>query len=263
MSELLALTNQYVNYCDCLSNFRDTGKIDLSSYDFFFPTTLLPICNLIMENTSVTYTPPSNVLVDRYIDTMINPSPDGGTGTYVPIVQLIGDSGIGVRDMNKVYQIQKNDPTIFGNESVFNYVVGELIDNIHEHSKCTRAMIMGQKYETKRFIDLCFFDNGITIPKTFENEGYGFKPYEAIAEAINGVSTIHEDRGYGLRTSTKICVQGLKGIIQVVSDSGAVYYSENHTKYFQLSDKLKLDGTLITLRIPYPAPSIDLYQYVE
>lgn len=263
VTQLPALMSQYVDYCQCANNIRNDNEIDLSGFDFFFPTTLLPIGNLIIENSSATVIPPSDELVERYIETMTHPSSDGGTGTYVPIVRLSENRENSTESLDRVYQLQRNEPTLFGNESAFNYVVQELIDNIYNHSQFSLALIMGQKYQTKGFVDFCFFDNGITIPKTFEDSGMKFKPNEAIASAINGLSSIHQDRGFGLRTSARLCVQGLKGIIQVISGSGAVYYSNDETYHYSLSDPYRLNGTLITLRIPYPTESIDIYPYLE
>lgn len=255
--------SQYVDYCQCANNVQNNNEIDLSDFDFFFPTTLLPIGNLIIENPSATLIPPNDELVDRYIETMTHPSSDEGTGTYVPIVRLSDNRENSTEDLERVYQLQRRDSTLFGNESAFNYVVGELVDNIYEHSQFSRALIMGQKYQTKGFVDLCFYDNGITIPKTFETSGMRFKPHEAIASAINGASSVRQDRGFGLRTSARLCVQGLKGIIQIISGSGAVYYSNNETYHYSFSDPYRLNGTLITLRIPYPTEPIDIYPYLE
>jgi len=263
VTALPALMEQYVQYCIHNTNFQTLGNIDLQNVDFIYPTTLLPLGNLILQNKSV-YKPPNDELVARYIDTILeNPSPDGGTGTYVPIVQLSQNQEESSQSIERVYDIQRQDETLLGNAEAFTYVVGELTDNIYQHSQFARALIMGQKYHTKGYVDLSFFDNGITIPVTFEKIGLKLKPYEAIAEAINGASTIHEDRGFGLRTCTAICIKGLEGQLLAVSGSGAVYSSKDENNFYSLSNQYSLNGTLITLRIPLTAPSIDIYDYIE
>ena len=263
MTALPVLMEQYVQYCNHATNFQTAGTIDLQYVDFIYPTTLLPLGNLILQNNSM-YNPPIDQLVARYINTILqNPSLDGGTGTYVPIVQLSQNQEESRQSLERVYDIQRRDETLFGNAAAFTYVVGELIDNIYQHSQFTRALIMGQKYPTKGYVDLSFFDNGITIPVTFKNLGLNFKPHEAIAEAINGVSTVHKDRGFGLRTCTSICIKGLEGQLLVVSGLGAVYLSKDENRFYSLSDQYSLNGTLITLRVPLPAPSIDIYRYIE
>ena len=263
MTALPALMEQYVQYCGHATNFQTTETIDLQNVDFIYPTTLLPLGNLILQNNS-RYTPPNDQLVARYITTILeNPSPSGGTGTYVPIVQLSQNQEESRQSLERVYDIQRQDETLLGNAEAFTYVVGELIDNIYQHSQFTRALIMGQKYPAKGYVDLSFFDNGITIPVTFEKTGLKFKPHEAIAEAINGASTVHRDRGFGLRTCTTICINGLEGQLLVVSGLGAVYSSKDENRLYSLSNRYSLNGTLITLRVPLPAPSIDIYRYIE
>jgi len=50
------------------------------------------------------------------------------------------------------------------------------------------------------------------------------------------------------------------GEILIVSRSGALYVSKKLQKLYKLREIHKLKGTLISIRIPYPAPKIDIYQ---
>ena len=142
-------------------------------------------------------------------------------------------------------------------------VVSELVDNIYQHSQFTRALIMGQRYDRKDFIDLSFYDNGITIPQTFKEKGFNHEASYAIREALNGVSTKDEDRGFGLRTSLNLFTKGLNAKFFIVSGNGAVHIDSDADNLYRLTDTGGLSGTLITVRIPKGTPTINIYDYVE
>ena len=257
------LVKQYVEYCNYAQKFNSTGIIDLQSLSFVFPTTLLPLGNLIFQNPSAKYLKPVNSSVSKYVSTITSSGKSNAGKSYVPIVTLPQDIKQSDQALKSVYNIQQNDPTLVGGEDAFKYVVNELVDNIYQHSKFTNALIMAQKYQHLGYVDLCFFDNGITIPQSFINRGMNFKPYEAIAEAINGISTVNTDRGFGLRTSIRIFLDGLKGQILVVSGAGAVYFEGSNRNLYSCTANTSLKGTLIGIRVPYPSNPIDIYDYVE
>lgn len=256
------LVQQFSRYLNDVETFRNTQTIDLSRVDFIYPTRLVLICNILLKNPNVTYIPPSDTLVERYVDTIIS-NVDIGTRTYIPLVRLPPDITQGAGRLERVYAIQETNKSVFGGEDAFKYVVGELVDNMYQHSNFTNGLIMGQKYPSKHFVELCFFDDGITIPQSFVNSGLTMKPHEAIAHAINGSSTVDPKRGYGLSTSARIFLEGLKGQVFVASGGGAVYLGDGDKQSYSLTGNSMLEGTLVSLRIPYPSPIIDIYKYIE
>lgn len=142
--------------------------------------------------------------------------------------------------------------------------MSELIDNIYQHSYFTRALIMGQRYDHKGFIVLTFYDDGsITIPQTFKENGFNHEASYAIREALNGVSTKNNDRGFGLRTSLNLFTKGLNSDFFVVSGNGAVHSAKTGDNLYRLTESRGLNGTLISVRIPKDMPKIDIYDYVE
>ena len=126
------------------------------------------------------------------------------------------------------------------------------------------ALVMAQKYPLKGFVDMSFFDNGITIPKNLQKHDHEFSPPAPITEAVKGLSMKGVDRGFGLSSSVKIFNEGLNGEILIVSGYGAVYFKEQTPTGFNLVEGHQLNGTLISLRAPHPPSNIeDFYKYLE
>lgn len=164
-----ALVEDYLKYVDYKNNFKQTGIIDLSETAFVYPTTLLPLGELVHNNQGQ-YVPPTSPNVASYVEIIINPNSLNSSHTYTPIVELPANSEDADEPLNKIFAMQRG-PAEFGGESAFKYLVSELVDNIYQHSNFTRASFMGQRYDKLGFIDLSFYDNGVTIPRTFQEKG--------------------------------------------------------------------------------------------
>lgn len=107
-------------------------------------------------------------------------------------------------------------------KSVFAYAVNELVANIYEHSEFSRALALGQRYDHKRFLDLSFFNNGVTIPRSLGAKISG-SASELIRMAINGKSIKDESRSFGLRTTFKMFTDGIGADFFVASGGGVAY----------------------------------------
>jgi len=256
-----SLVSDYIEYVTYKENFEKSGSLDLSHAMFIFPTTLLPLSELIANNKEK-YIPPTNYPASNYISTILASSSTNLQKTYTPIVALPQNSDDAEVNLKKIFEIQRN-PNDFGGVSAFKYVVSELVDNIYQHSRFTRALIMGQRYDSKGFIDLCFYDNGITIPRAFKEKGLNHEASFAIREALNGVSTKDTNRGFGLRTSLNLFTKGLKAAFFIASGNGAVHCDGKGDNLYRLTDAAALHGTLISVRIPKDTSEVDIYDYVE
>ncbi|NOQ55959.1 MAG: ATP-binding protein, partial [Nanohaloarchaea archaeon] len=139
----------------------------------------------------------------------------------------------------------------------------ELVDNIYQHSDFKNALVMAQRYENKKFTEICFFDDGITIKGSFLKNGIKFNDTEAIIQALKGVSSKNKERGYGLSSNLNLFINGLGGEVLIISGIGAIYWSKTAQKIYKLPDIYKLKGTLISIRIPYPVKMVDIYDYID
>ena len=167
-------------------------------------------------------------------------------------------SNIIQREMEKIFQEAKNEfPKNLHN--VLFYILGELADNIDQHSNFSYVSIIADYDKNKKEINIGVFDDGITIPGAFEAKSIFIKDdSDAIKQALEGKSTKKEEgRGTGLRSSKKLVEEGLNGDFFVISRKGFVHKNRIKT----MSEKL--EGTLIYIRFKDPQQDLNIYQYIE
>lgn len=151
----------------------------------------------------------------------------------------------------------------------FKYMVDEILDNITEHSESDRGYIFAQAYPNKAFLDVCIADSGVTLLGSYQklpgNEIAS--DMEAIRAANRGISSKNlpdaENRGYGIRTSKGMLVDGLGGQFMMISGSGLYFKRPDYDSFFRMPDGLRWNGTIVALRIPYQSDKFNYINYIE
>lgn len=147
-------------------------------------------------------------------------------------------------EINKLLkEIEKEIPETFG--SSIPYIIGELVDNIEQHSNYSNAFIF-LRYDTEeKQLEIGVFDDGLTIPLVFEKNDIQFsKDSEAIKMALEGTTTKKEDitRGFGLITTSSI-VKALNSNMQIISRKGIL---DMQNSKIDINDfEKEFSGTLI------------------
>jgi len=137
------------------------------------------------------------------------------------------------------------------------YLLDEAVNNIVDHSKEQRGFIFAQFFPSKNFIDICVADTGVTILGTYQEKGENHITTDklAINNAANGKSTKerpeNEGRGYGISTSKKMLVNGLKGKYLLFSGKAFLLKTVDKEEVIEIPDDYYWKGTLVQLRIPY------------
>ena len=265
-SEYPDLFGNYLEFCKYRNEFLRTRVINLSNVSFLYPTTLLPLLNLITEYHPTNIIESQNSNVWKYLLTILGKDLDSSEDkSYIPLVKLPIEPDKCNMVLQHIYQLVRN--YVFGGEEAFKYVVGELVDNIYQHSSFTKAMIMAQRYDRLGYTDLSFFDNGITIVGSFLRRGLIYAEgdsYKAISDAITGLSSKGgTERGYGLKSSVRIFLDGLEGEFLIVSGIGAIYLSNKEKYAYKLTEPYKLKGTLISLKVQNSSKQTNIYNFVE
>lgn len=253
------LVREYAEYAKIKWAYLTSGKVDMSSASFVYPTTLLPLCSLIADSPDC-YIEPIEEAPRRYISAVL-----GSSGQILPGVSLanipkdISESEGPLQvivDMGKEMQHR-------GVQSAFVYIVNEMVDNMYEHSRFKRAMVLGQRYGAKGFMDTLFFDDGMSIPSTLRRKGFS-GPSGMIRSALNGAS-VKGGRGHGLRTTSKLITCGLRSSFFIASGEEAVCgIGGGGIVSYILPEEAAMDGTLITVRMPLDIPPVDIYDgYLE
>lgn len=149
------------------------------------------------------------------------------------------------------------------------YIVGEILDNITEHSESDRGFIFAQSYPQKGYLDLCIADRGVTLlgsyHKLINNEISS--DMEAIKAANRGISSKNlpdaENRGFGIYTSKRMLVEGLGG--QYLMISGSCFYLKRpgFDSFYSLPGGLRWNGTILALRVPFNNVQFNYVNYIE
>lgn len=255
----------YLAFCRVRSGYRDSGKLVLDA-DFVFPTTLLPLAVLVAGCGKPVRA--SNPAVQGYVDWILQADDPISGGTYVPFVRLPANPEGYAGVLRHLEDLTVTTQLFSGNRDAYHYLLSELVDNIYEHARASRAYVMAQRYPKKGLIETCFMDDGMTIPKSLEHGiGTGYaseKSHEAILDALNGRSAKGTDeRGYGLRSCVNV-VNALGGVVLIVSGRGAVVVGkQGRRSVYSLSPSNELQGTLVGIQLPNSTKRINLLEVVD
>ena len=152
-----------------------------------------------------------------------------------------------------------------------NYLLSEILDNVIEHSFSKGGGIVCQDYARKGYMDICIFDNGVTIPGSYRRAKLlddSSTDAQALQITINRqLSTKNSagsvNRGFGISSSRQMLVSGLQGEFVILSGSALYVSTPREEKVFPLPDHLGLHGTVVGLRIPRAADDFNPSDYYE
>jgi hypothetical protein len=259
------LVEQYLKFCSFRMDALINGTMDLSNQSFFFPATLLPLSLFLREKIKLyKYKKPKDPNVAKYLDIIKKRQVVDRQEfvSYLPIVAL-------PREMNRFNPVFSRICDIAGDvggKNAFRYFLGELTDNIYQHSNFHNALVMAQKYERRGEMHITIIDDGITIPGSLNGSGLFFgNDLDSITEAIQGASAKGDrGRGMGLGSSIKVLTKGYRGRVCVISRQGGIHFSEKEQRKLSLSEDFMYNGTLIAIVVPLRLnKEVDIYGFAD
>ncbi len=207
---------------------------------------------------------PENPNVYNYLSVVgfPNGSERNVNSSYVPLRYISGDVS---NHVNKVYDLISRQLPKTASGNLLGFILSELGDNISDHSKYNSGIIFAQHFKNKGFIDIIFLDDGISIPKSFENSNILIKhDADAIFKALNGVSTKKDkERGTGLNNTEKIITDALNGELCVFSRKGALVTGQLNERNLYIFEDISFSGTIVHCRFKVPAENINIYKYIN
>lgn len=255
------LGKEYLNYCNLKEIALKTGTLDLSDIKWFFPTCLLPLGVFIKEHKEICVIPPKLLEVSKYIKIIMKGKINILKKSFIPIIEILPNQKFIEKILEPFYS---NHNVYVGGPNAFRYPIGELIDNVYEHSKFSISYLMAQQYEKMRFTEVGIIDNGISIPGSYENKGHKFNDTEALKEAVlKGLSTKSDERGHGLNDSLKVLREGLNGNCLIVSRGAGLIANKSNLTFYELEKGNIFKGTLISARIPYNLGEVNIYDFIK
>lgn len=149
------------------------------------------------------------------------------------------------------------------------YVIEETLDNVTEHAQSPRGFFLSRAYPECGLVDICIADLGITLLGSYQRmRDNGIESdIEAIKAANRGISSKNlpevENRGYGIYTSKRMLIDGLKGEYTMISGNSLYTKSLNVDKFYEFPEGLRFEGTIVGFRLHYMAPDFNYIQFVE
>lgn len=255
------LINDYKKFTLLKLKALDTGHLDLSEERWFYPTSLLPIGVFKIKHPEIQVSRPKNNDVCSYFDIITGEREMMPGRSYIPIINIPKNNDARNKALD---QLTGFCSSYVGGTNAFMYFINELVDNIYEHSSFSTAYVMAQKYPAKQFTEVCIIDDGISIPKSYENTGDKANSDEdALRLALNGRSTkSDEERGYGLRSSVRLLTEGYQGTCLIVSGKGVFEADLTRKTFSSIDEKQLYSGTLVSTRIPFQEVDVDVYDYI-
>jgi hypothetical protein len=255
-----SLANDYIEFTQLRSTALATGELDLSAIKWFYPTLLLLLGVFIKQNKGIALIPPGDKRVSNYFDIITRNNNTGKKGSYLPIIE-IPKTGSGA-ELERLNSYASD----CGGTTALQYFIGELVDNIYQHSQFSTAYITAQKYPKLGFLEFCIVDNGISIPQSYEDNGILIESDKvALDYALKGISTKKDkERGCGLRTSIRLLTFGMNGTCLIVSRrAGLGANKPDGVSTFDLNKEDIYQGTLISINVPFQRKKVEIYGYIE
>jgi anti-sigma regulatory factor (Ser/Thr protein kinase) len=268
----------------------DSIIFDMTKLDFVYPFLILPISALIqylnIQGIETSFILPDNANCQGYMNQIcfpngLNPILNDSwesqlnqynSKTYLPIIAVPVKSK-NEQLKNKIIEVfeqimQKQLNLDINIQTAIKYITGEAFDNIDQHAEVDNGWIMVQNYPTKEFLDVCILETGKGILQSYIDAGFdNIKTHEdALQEATNGLSAkvTEKSRGFGIRTSKRMLVEGLKGKYFLFSGNSFYIWTVDHKNIPLLDEKNFWHGTMLALRIPKTAPSnFNYINYLE
>ncbi len=194
--------------------------------------------------------------------------------TYIPVCRFdLCKSNID--DLQTILQrvIKSQSKADYRITTPLSHLLGELIDNINEHSYGKHGYIFSQYFKKENCINLVIADDGITIFGSYVRSGkyldeINNNEVEALKLANEGKSTKNlpgaENRGYGISSSKKMLVDGLHGSFFMLSGGAFHRYDSNGASFIKLPDSINWNGTIILMKIPVNVPvDFDYSKYTK
>ncbi|VVB64794.1 Uncharacterised protein [uncultured archaeon] len=262
MKKLESLFEDYIKFTELRSSAIAKGRLDLSGIKWFSPTLLLPLGVFIKQNRYIDLVLPKDRKVSNYFDIITENNSFSKNRSYIPIIKIPKN------ESELEIQLKKlNNLAIHcGGTTPLQYFIGELVDNIYQHSIFSTAYIMAQRYQKLKLLEFCILDNGISIPQSYENNGFTIESdKDALDYALKGISTKREEgRGFGLRSSINLLASHMNGTCLIISRRGALCANKQHGKEsFEMPENYIYFGTIISISIPLLRTEVEIYDYIE
>ena len=220
------LVETHIEALKYMESYRNIGELDMGNETWLRPAKVLLLRNYIIDAKSNNrYIPPRNEKARGYLDYITTESNSVNLQwrrSHIPFSR-VNDSNVNsmATKITELIGSRLNQHSTL----ILKYCINELLTNVTEHSRYRNSFIILQNYPQLSELEFAIMDDGISIPRNFEEHGIGFTTdSDSLDKALNGVSTKPEDegRGHGLPSVFRVLTEGLKGEGIIISRDGII-----------------------------------------
>ena len=240
---------------------KENNSIDFSELKWVSPLNILPIASLLSNFQKQGYNfniKKINPEIKSYLKTIKffkgthSITYLGKNKNYIPIVSLPNNPNTNKNTEKKVLSclidllLEKIGQNL---SNPLGYALSEMFDNIWEHSETEYGWFLAQYYKNKKYIDICFLDNGISIKGAYNKaKNQVSSDIKAIKLALEGKSTKSKKRGFGLRKTEKLITKSsIRGNFLILTGKSGYFSNRKERIFFNLD--CYWQGTIIFLRV--------------
>ncbi len=144
----MELVKCYVKFCQYRQHVESYSELDLTDETFIYPSTFTPLIAhvLTFDLNRISIKEPKDESVKNYMLTILRSSKTGKKGaTYIPFIPLPEEKTQADKILTEFWRLVGEDEFIKNNYLSLNYILGEFVANIYEHSQFRNAYVMAQK----------------------------------------------------------------------------------------------------------------------
>lgn len=270
-----------------LVDCKEKSKIDIDKIDFVTPLSITPVAAVInKKHLKYSYNGKniSYLKTIRFPDGIKEIDKISAQKTYFPIIRLAELKNLSETDVanqlgllhTKYLDLIKSN--IIADQrfldlvtnNTFGLLLGEVFDNIEEHSCAENVYLFGQYWSKNNSCEICVLDDGQGIYKSLIKAGRNVKDSEDALRKIleTGLSAKTEfgitKRATGIKNIRSAIVnKEINGEFIIMSGDSIFLDSALRGEKFIKLTKYFWEGTIVILRLNRPMSSYNLYNYVK
>lgn len=155
-------------------------------------------------------------------------------------------------------------------DNTFGFVLGEMIDNIEEHSNARNIYLLAQYRVKSNSCEVCILDDGDGLLGSLKNAGRDVQDsQEALRKILEtGLSAKTEygdiKRGTGIKyTRLAITNKEINGEFMLMSGNAAFLHTAADGEIFINFKDYSWQGTIVMMKLNKPVSTFNLYHYVR
>nr|DAX62584.1 MAG TPA: hypothetical protein [Caudoviricetes sp.] len=191
--------------------------------------------------------------------------------SYIPISRFAVGGRRHDRAQEILQRVIETQPGFSPNmKTPVSLMLGELIDNISEHTEADYGYLFCQRVRGELYITIA--DSGRTVYGSFVHTGkrldeVGGDEAKALQMANEGISTKDrpeaETRGHGISKSRRMVVDGLGGAFFMLSGTAFFRHTDKAVGAINIPEAFRWNGTAVLIRLHLAVPdSFDVYKYI-